>query len=120
MTEVSTPKTELSAIQDICRSDPVNSHVIRVYDFWFHISEKDCIRRNYIKMERCDGTLEQYLRSFQEREEIQPFEITEILIQILDGLAHCHKKGRCHRDLKLTNSITYPQIFINHLSPLCK
>jgi serine/threonine protein kinase len=105
-------KTELSAIEAVCRSNPPNEHVIRVYDYWFHRSDLPAKgaklmakkRKTYIRMSLCEGTLEEYLAGLTAREEsLKPFEITEIMIHILTGLYHCHVQGYCHRDLKLSN-----------------
>lgn len=100
-------KTELHAIHRVSRSDPLCPHVIRVYDFWFHNDLENGISRTFIKMEKCNGTLEQYLVYRNEiGAEIQPLELTEIMIEILDGLCHCHDHRLCHRDLKTHNSTT--------------
>jgi serine/threonine protein kinase len=101
-------KTEIVAIQAICRSDPPNPHVIRVHDFWFQDNDIECTSRTFIQMEICDGTLEEYLKERESRcEPLEPLEISEIMIQILTGLQHCHVQGFCHRDLKLPNSISF-------------
>jgi serine/threonine protein kinase len=56
-------------------------------------------------MERCEGTLAEYLAHMREQgKEIEGPELVEIMIQILSGLSHCHDRGVCHRDLKLSNS----------------
>lgn len=100
-------KTELPAIEAICMSKPRNAHIIRVYEFWF---EKNMdLSRTFIRMDKCRGTLEDYLQSMRKNGKlIEPFELTEIMIQMLEGLYHCHVQGFTHRDLKLTNSIAPP------------
>jgi serine/threonine protein kinase len=99
-------KGELDVIQSVARTEPRNAHIIRVDDFWNEISEEEGTSRTYIKMERCDGTLAEYLVCIREKgEEIQPEELIEIMLHILSGLKHCHDRKVCHRDLKLTNSI---------------
>jgi serine/threonine protein kinase len=93
--------TELRAIEALCRSGPINAHIIRVHEFWFTKTE-DHSSDTYIRMEFCDGTLEQYLAK---QSIIEPIELTEIMIQLLTGLYHCHVQGFCHRDLKLANGV---------------
>ena len=90
----------------MARTEPRNAHIIRVDDFWNERSEEEGTSRTYIKMERCDGTLAEYLIRIREKgEEIHPKELIEIMLHILSGLKHCHDRKVCHRDLKLTNSI---------------
>ena len=57
-------------------------------------------------MPLCHGTLDGYLRELEGNNEslLEPLELTEIMIQILTGLYHCHVQGYCHRDIKLSNS----------------
>lgn len=56
-------------------------------------------------MERCEGTLGQYLVDLQRLSlQLTPIELIEITLQILNGLHHCHERNVCHRDLKLSNS----------------
>jgi serine/threonine protein kinase len=97
-------KAELAAIHSICRSEPRNAHVIRVDDFWIHSNVEESVYRTFIKMERCEGTLEQYLAS--RHDNIKPLELVDIMVQMLSGLAHCHMQGFCHRDLNLKNGIS--------------
>jgi hypothetical protein len=99
-------KSELLAIRSISRDRPRNDHVIAVYDFWLQVNEKQHFSRTFIQMERCQGTLEEYLAETRDAgENIEPFELADIMSHVLSGLAHCHKNGVCHRDLKLSNSI---------------
>jgi serine/threonine protein kinase len=101
-------KTELIAVQAVCRSQPPNPHVIRVHDFWFQNNKEEHYSRTFIQMERCNGTLEQYLDDlYDKKASLEPLELTEIMIQILTGLCHCHVQGFCHRDIKLSNSILF-------------
>lgn len=98
-------KTELVAIQAVCRSQPSNPHVIRVHDFWFQRNEEEHFSRTFIRMERCTGTLERYLDGLRlDNKRLCPLELSEIMIHILTGLSHCHDQGFCHRDIKLSNS----------------
>ena len=99
-------KAELPAIEAICMSDRRNAHIIRVHGFWFQRDAAQQISRTYIQMEKCDGTLGDYLLSLTQKGLlIEPFEMTEIMIQLLGGLYHCHVQGFTHRDLKLKNGI---------------
>ena len=53
-----------------------------------------------------EGILDEYLALLVAKEaQIEPLEITEIVIQILSGLYHCYVQGFCHRNLKLSNGI---------------
>jgi serine/threonine protein kinase len=108
--------TELVAIQAVCRSRPPNPHVVRVHDFWFHDNDVEYTSRTFIRMEKCDGTLESYLKELRNKEmSMEPLELAEIMIQVLTGLSHCHGQGFCHRDIKLPNS-TSPLFDDNHLT----
>ena len=95
-------KSELSAIEAVCRSDTPNPHIIQVYEYWYqdHGKKRPPVTATYIRMQLCNGTLEEYLKNL---EIIKPLELIEIMIHILTGLYHCHVQGYCHRDLKLPN-----------------
>ena len=97
------PELELLALQTVATPDRPNSHIIRVYDCWIHKNPEEHVSRTFIKMQKCVGTLLDYLWRSVSR--MTPLELTEILIHILSGLCHCHENGVCHRDLKLSNSI---------------
>jgi serine/threonine protein kinase len=65
-------------------------------------------------MEKCEGTLNDYLRSFNRcGKEVEPFELTEVMIQLLEGLYHCHVQGFTHRDLKPTNGMTHAALSLS-------
>jgi serine/threonine protein kinase len=97
-------KDELDVIKSVARSG--NSHIIRVYDFWIEKNEEEFTSRTYLKMERCDGTLAQFLWDMrEEKRDIRPIQLLDIMVQVLSGLRHCHDRNVCHRDLKLSNSI---------------
>jgi serine/threonine protein kinase len=75
--------------------------------FWFEGIEDEGISRTFIQMELCQGTLAEYLSKTKDGGEgTRPLDILEMMAQILDGLAYCHKIGICHRDLKLSNGVT--------------
>jgi serine/threonine protein kinase len=98
-------ETELAAIRSVAQSEPIIPHIIKVDDFWFENNEDRGIFNTYIKMEICHGTLADYLDARKQQNiDIEPWEIAEIMIQILNGLAYCHNRGVCHRDLKPSNS----------------
>jgi serine/threonine protein kinase len=81
-----------------------HSHVIQVYDFWVHRSTNENKLQTYIQMERCDGTLEEYLRDLELRKQfIDPYGLFEIIIHVASGLRHCHDYDVLHRDLKPSN-----------------
>jgi serine/threonine protein kinase len=54
----------------------------------------------YIMMERCEGTLRNWMMQQQPRVHQ---EAVNIFLQICSGLAHIHRKGLIHRDLKPSN-----------------
>jgi len=97
-------KPELLALQTVATSDRPNPHIIHVYDCWIHKNPEEHVSRTFIKMQRCTGTLLEYLG--KSTSPITPLDLTEIMIQILSGLRYCHEKGVCHRDLKLSNSLS--------------
>jgi serine/threonine protein kinase len=41
----------------------------------------------------------------EEKRDIRPIQLLDIMVQVLSGLRHCHDRNVCHRDLKLSNSI---------------
>jgi serine/threonine protein kinase len=101
-------KTEVAAIEAICKSNLRNPHIVCVYDILFRNDLWG--RQTLIQMEFCDGTLDSYLDEIRSlNSAIQPLELAEIMIQILTGLSHCHTLGFCHRDLKLANSTQFPR-----------
>jgi len=97
--------TELKTIQAVCRSNP-NEHVVKVHDFWYQQKEEERFWScTFIRMQLCKGTLEHHLSALRQSGRVtEPFEITEIMLQILTGLFHCHVQGYVHRDLKTSNS----------------
>ena|ERR1700737_2819634 len=105
MTDSPDTKAEIQAIHTVCLSTPPHPHVIQVYDFWYHNNVEEDFSRTFIKMERCHGTLQEYLDKLKScGAVVEPLELTEIMLHILRGLWHCHELGVCHRDLKLSNS----------------
>jgi serine/threonine protein kinase len=105
-------KGELDVIKSVARSR--NRHIIRVDDFWTEKNEEEGTFRTYLKMERCDGTLAQFLRGVREKRQgdIRPLQLLDIMEQVLSGLRHCHDRNVCHRDLKLSNSILSLFLFL--------
>lgn len=98
---------ELAAIQSIASSRLSNADVIFVDDFWFENNQRQGISRTYIKMEQCQGTLQEYLGQLNlAGKSIDIQELVEIICHILSGLCHCHTRRVCHRDLKPSNSTT--------------
>jgi serine/threonine protein kinase len=99
-------RSEPIALQTVTGDEPLNAHIIRVYDIWFHRNAEEHVSRTFIKMQKCEGTLAEHLNRMSKAGLwIEPLELTEIMIQILSGLCHCHKHGICHRDLKLSNGL---------------
>ena len=95
-------EAELLAVYLVSSSKLSNRHVIKVFDFWFDRALE--VSRAYILMERCQRNLEQYLQTQREKNtDLEPLEIVDIMLQILNGLRHCHDQRVCHRDLKLSN-----------------
>jgi serine/threonine protein kinase len=100
-------KTELIALNTVSKNGSQNPHIIHVFDSWFHVNAEEHVMRTYVKMQLCKGTLKEYLDNMRNSgPSIKPLEIVEIMIHILSGLCVCHRKGICHRDLSLTNSIS--------------
>jgi serine/threonine protein kinase len=116
MNDSTDTNTELQAIQTVSLSEPRHAHVIRVYDFWV---QRGSMTRTFIKMERCQGTLEDYISELmRENRYIDPLHLLQIMIHISSGLRHCHDFGVLHRDLKPSNgTITLmgltPVLFVN-------
>jgi serine/threonine protein kinase len=124
----------LSTIEAVCLSSEPIPHIMHFYDFWFLDNDgflpstNDAIQKllkheqgyGYwddegaevkeigesvmIRMERCTGTLDDYLRSFPQHKSISALEVAEIMIQILTGLYHMQGLGFVHYDLKPSNS----------------
>jgi serine/threonine protein kinase len=115
MSDAPEVKGELDVIKSVARSG--NAHIIRVDDFWTEKNEEEGTTRTYLKMERCDGTLAQFLRDVREKQngEIEPIQLLDIMVQVLIGLRHCHDRNVCHRDLKLSNSILSLFSFLTQL-----
>lgn len=71
-------------------------------------------------MELCQGTLKSYLNDKKDNgESLDPLELVEIMIHLLDGLAYCHVRGVCHRDLKLSNGTTLDSAYLT-ISTVCQ
>ena len=105
-------KSELEAVQAICRTEPRNPHVITVHEIWRIYGPFETTARPVIKMELCSGTLDDYLKSLRSSQQaIDLSDITEIMIHTLSGLAHCHDLHYCHRDIKLDNGTELPSVF---------
>jgi serine/threonine protein kinase len=69
---------------------------------------KEVIRENdelYFVFEYMDGNLYQFLKE-QEGKLLPEFEVKKIMFQVLQGLAHMHKHGFFHRDMKPENLLT--------------
>lgn len=101
--------TELDALHSICRSIPRNPHVISVYEIWRLQNSVEQFTIPVIKMELCNGTLQDYLISLKSAQKtVEALELMTIMIHILTGLRHCHDLHYCHRDLKLANGTPSP------------
>ena len=105
-------KPELLSLKTVNGSAPHNPHIIGVYDYWFQVNEEEITLFTHVKLQLCDGTLEQHLAKMVEQGvQIQPLEILEIMLQILSGLCRCHEKNTLHRDMKLANR-THLHLFL--------
>jgi serine/threonine protein kinase len=97
-------KTELLSLKTVNATAPHHPHIIAVYDYWIQANKEESTYLTTVKMQLCDGTLEQYLAKMaKDGKQIQPLEVLEIMIQILSGLRHCHEKNTLHQDMKLAN-----------------
>ena len=103
--------SEVDALQKITMSNPSNEHIVDALDYWFNMDDELVIFRTIIKLQRCDGTLREYLDDLKARGlSMDPLNLTEIMIHILSGLCHCHKRQVCHRDVKESNSFPFIQL----------
>lgn len=92
---------ELRALQALSQLTSYHAHVVRIHDFWIECGQ---VARLFIKMELCEGTLEDFLAELCHKgNEIDPLELLEIMIQISSGLHYCHDNNVLHRDLKTSN-----------------
>jgi len=61
--------------------------------------------RTFIKLQRCEGTLGDYLAKLEDSgSSMEALLFVEIMIQILHGVCHCQERKVVHRDLKESNS----------------
>jgi serine/threonine protein kinase len=97
----------VSALKEVAKSGPWSEHLVHAFDYWFNTDGRRLISRTFIKLQRCDETLEDYLIALQEAQAtMEPVDLVEIMVEILSGVCHCHERKVCHRDLKESNSIS--------------
>lgn len=98
--------TEVSVLKQVC-SGPTSEHIVHAFDYWFSVDPRRLTSRTFIKLQRCEETLGDYLVKLQEKGfSTEPLVLIEIMIQISSGVWHCHKRLVGHRDLKESNGNT--------------
>jgi serine/threonine protein kinase len=100
-------RSELKTVLKLCagtNSGPAHPHVINVFNTFQVGRDGEDPPRLFIQMELCDGTLGEYLEHlYENNKNLRPKRIINILLQIAEGLKHCHSRSFIHRDLKPTN-----------------
>lgn len=103
----STPPGNIS-LGEVDKSGPCSEHIVCVFDAWFCADSRCRIFRTFIKLQQCDGTLEDYLAQSQRKGyHIELLDLIEIMIQILSGVCDCYQRKLCYQDLKESNSISF-------------
>jgi serine/threonine protein kinase len=97
--------SEVRALREIAQPGTSSEHIVQAFDHWFCTDKRRRTSRTFIKLQRCEETLEDYLeRARTSGSSLAPLDIVEIMIQILSGVCHCHDRKVGHRDLKESNS----------------